>query len=193
MPTRRYEQRLRATSAEQTRRRILDAMYEQLPMIASVDAIARQAGVARSTVYLIFGSRAGLFDALTRDVIDRGGFDDLVRAVQSPDPREHLRGAIAANTRIYGRERDALCALRSVETSLDGALQRAEQGRLGGLEFLATRLDDKGLLIVPKAEAIDLLWMLTGFDTFDTLYTGRGLTTDEIATMLVRTAERALL
>ena len=67
MATRPYEQRQRAEAAEQTRRRILDAVIERLRKApaepVSVDRIAEMAGVARSTVYAIFGSRAGLFDA----------------------------------------------------------------------------------------------------------------------------------
>jgi AcrR family transcriptional regulator len=191
--TRRYEQRLRAATAEQTRARILDAAYEQLPTVPSVDAVARQAGVARSTVYLVFGSRAGLFDALFRDVLDRGGFDEVVLAVQDPDPLAHLRGSLRAGARMYGSERDALFALRAMEKSLDGALDRAEHGRLGGMEHLANRLAEHALLAVPWEVAVDTLWLLSSFETFDTLYTGRGLTVDEVAARLVQTAERALL
>ncbi|MDT3445081.1 MULTISPECIES: TetR/AcrR family transcriptional regulator [unclassified Pseudofrankia] len=193
MATRRYEQRLRAQSAEQTRRRILDTVYDQLPKIPSVDAVARQAGVARSTVYLVFGSRAGLFDALLRDVSERGGFADLVLAVQDPDPLTHLRGAVVANTRIYGRQRDALVALRAEAASLEGALERMEQGRLGGLIHLANRLDEHGLLAVAKDVAVDVLWTLTGFEAFDALHTGRGLPVDDVAARLLVTAERTLL
>ena len=54
------------------------------------------AGVARSTVYLIFGSRAGLFDAVARDLLDRGGFDRIVRAVGHPDARETCAAGSAA-------------------------------------------------------------------------------------------------
>jgi transcriptional regulator GlxA family with amidase domain len=53
MATRRYEQRRRAQTAEETRRRVLEAVYEQLreapAQPVSVDRIARTAGVARST------------------------------------------------------------------------------------------------------------------------------------------------
>src|SRR5688500_4015685 len=105
MSTRPYQQRLRAVSAEETRRRILDAMYGQLPVFASVDALAREAGVARSTVYLLFGSRAGLFDALAEDVLSRAGLADLVRAVKHPEPLAHLRGAVRANTRMFAGQR----------------------------------------------------------------------------------------
>jgi AcrR family transcriptional regulator len=91
MGTRKYEQRLRAETAEETRRHILDAVYERLRAApaqpVSVEQVARTARVARSTVYLIFGSRAGLFDAVAKDLMERGGFDRVVTAVAHPDAR----------------------------------------------------------------------------------------------------------
>jgi hypothetical protein len=43
------------------------------------------------------------------------------------------------------------------------------------------------------ADQVDVLWMLTSFEAFDVLYTGRGLPADEVAARLVRTAERSVL
>jgi hypothetical protein len=37
------------------------------------------------------------------------------------------------------------------------------------------------------------LWVLTSFDGFDLLYSGRGLSADEVARVLVHVAERSLL
>ena len=74
MATGRYEQRLRAEAAEETRRRILDAVYERLREApsepVSVDA-GRPDGAASPArpSTSIFGSRAGLFDALADDLL----------------------------------------------------------------------------------------------------------------------------
>ncbi len=109
MPRRKYEQRVRAESAEATRRRILDAAFEAIRASpgqpVSVDAIARAAGASRSTVYLVFGSRTGLLEALRRDVIDRAGYQDLLEATSHPDAREHLRGGIRVGVRIFAADR----------------------------------------------------------------------------------------
>ena len=103
VPTRRYEQRLRAQTAEETRRRVLDALYDQLRATpaqpVSVDRIARTADVARSTVYVIFGSRAGLFDAFAADLLESGGFQRVLDAVADPDPRVTLRDEAGASAR----------------------------------------------------------------------------------------------
>jgi AcrR family transcriptional regulator len=203
MATRRYEQRLRAQAAEETRRRILDAVYERLreapSQPVSVDRIARMAGVARSTVYLIFGSRAGLFDALARDIMERGGFGELLEAVRHPDAREHLRGGIAAGARIFAAERDVLRTLYSMslldEEAVGAAIRRSEADRAKGMQRLARRLDEQGLLRddVGVDDAAHLLWIFTGFDAYDQLFTGRGLPLEEVTRLLIAGAERAVL
>src|SRR5689334_25070099 len=110
MTTRRYEQKLRAAAAEDTRRRILEAVHDRVRAApsepVSVEKVAQDAGVARSTVYLIFGSRAGLFEALGQFLLDRAGFHRIVEAVQLPDAREALRASLRAAVEVYADERD---------------------------------------------------------------------------------------
>jgi len=201
--TRKYEQRLRAESAEQTRRRILDAVYQRLhdapTTPVSVEQVARAAGVSRSTVYLVFGSRAGLFDALTDDLWwQRAGFQQVVDAVADPDARRHLRGGIAGGVRVFAAHRDVFRALFSMAEldadAVGGAISRIEQNRAGGMVHLAQRLAEQDLLRaeVSVEQAADLLWLLTSFDAFDQLYTGRGLPADEVAGLLIAAAERSL-
>src|SRR5688500_5365748 len=105
MATRKYEQRLRAETAEETRRRILETVYQRLrdaptePL--SLDKVAQGARVARSTIYKVFGSRTGLLDAFADDLWARSGLGELTEAVAHDDVREHLRGGIAAASRMF--------------------------------------------------------------------------------------------
>ncbi len=202
MTTRRYEQRLRAETAEETRRRILDAVYARLRAAptqpVSLEQVAREARVARSTIYLIFGSRAGLFDAIAIDVLERGGFARVVEAVAHPDAREHLLQGIRAGMEMYAAYRDVHRVLFSTAAldpeSTAGAMQRANEGRAGGAEYMAKRLAEQGLLRpeVTEQEAANILYLMTSFDTFDQLYTERGLPVDEVSRIMVGTAERAV-
>jgi AcrR family transcriptional regulator len=203
MTTRRYEQRARAAAAEETRRRILDAMRERLRAApsepVSVEKVAQDAGVARSTVYLIFGSRAGVFEALGRDLLERAGFARIVAAVELPDARDALRTSFEASVDVYAAERDVARALSSMARinpdAVGGAFDVIDHGRADGLLFLATRLRQQGYLrpdITPE-EAADILWLITGFDSFDELYTTRKLTTAQVADRLIAIAERTLL
>ncbi|WP_317762852.1 TetR/AcrR family transcriptional regulator [Rhodococcus opacus] len=203
MATRKYEQRLRAEAAEETRRNILDAVYDRLRRApstpVSVEQVARAAGVSRSTVYLVFGSRAGLFDALTTDLWwHRAGFQAVVDAVEHPDAREHLRGGIDSGVRVFAAHRDVFRALFSMAQldadAVGGAIARIEENRAGGMAHLAQRLAEQEVLRpeVTVDEAADLLWLLASFDSFDQLYTGRNLPVADVSRTLITTAERSL-
>lgn len=63
------------------------------------------------------------------------------------------------------------------------------------MAFLAERLAEQGVLRpeVSAAEAADVLWVVTSFDSFDLLYPGRSLSVEQIVDRLVTTAERSLL
>jgi AcrR family transcriptional regulator len=201
--TRRYEQRQRAESAEETRRRILDAVYEELRAAparpVSVDRIARNAGVARSTVYVIFGSRAGLFDEFTADLLQRGGFERVLEAIANPDPRVTVRDGIAGGVHTMAAHRDVFRALISMAAidpdAVGGSFQREEERRARGMMRLAQRLQSAGALRegLGAKGAADLLWVLTSFDAFDLLYSGRGLPAERVARELVGIAERSVL
>jgi AcrR family transcriptional regulator len=203
MASRRYEQRLRAATAAETRRRILDAVLERLreaPAEAvSLERVARMAGVARSTVYLIFESRAGLFDAFAADLFERAGYDRLLEAVRVDDAWESARGGIRAGVEVYAAERDAFRALYSMEEldpeAIGDTIRRSEERRAAGMEWVARRLHEQRYLRqgVGVSEAAHLLWIQASFDAFDLLYSGRGLPANRVADLLVAMAERSLL
>ncbi|MGE4178065.1 MAG: TetR/AcrR family transcriptional regulator [Thermoleophilia bacterium] len=198
-----YQQTVRAETTEETRQRVLDALHERLREApdrpVSVDEVARRAKVARSTVYLAFGSRTGLFDALTDHLLRGEGFDRIVASVRHPDVLEAMRGALAGGVAQYAAHQDVfrvLVAMARLDPEGVGpSIDRAEAQRADGIGRLAGRLHDQGFLRpgLTARDAADLIWVLASFDTFDTLTTARGLSDDEAAATIVRTAEAALL
>ncbi|MEO3860389.1 TetR/AcrR family transcriptional regulator [Acrocarpospora sp. B8E8] len=203
MNTRKYEQRLRADTAAENRRRILQAAYDRLREAPSeplsLDKVANKARVARSTIYVIFESRAGLFDAVFRDLLDRAGFDRIVTAVAHHDAGEHLRGSLRAGAHVYAAERGVVRAIYSMAAlhadALADTVRHDEVGRAEGMRHLAQRLADQNLLRadITVQEATDILYVISSFDTFDLLFTGRGLAADEVADRLIAMAESALV
>ncbi len=200
--TRKYEQRLRADSAEETRRRILHALAAQLREApaepVALDAVAGRAKVARSTIYTVFGSRAGLFDEFVADLWERTGLSALTAAVAITDARTHLREGIAAANRMYAADRGiyrVLFSLASIDPAgVGGATRKKEQNRAGGMVYLAQRLREGRALRsdVTDEQAVDTLWVLCSFETFDALYSGRGLTVAQATELTVTMAERML-
>jgi AcrR family transcriptional regulator len=202
MATRRYEQRVRAEEAARTRTRIIEAVFRYLRKApagpVAIDEIAGMARVARSTVYAIFGSRAGLFDAVGRELAERSGYARLLDAKHQPDARDHLRAGIRASSEMLTANRDIYRALRSMaqldENAVGGVVRRMDEERAGGMARLAARLAEQGALRkdLSVEDAEHVLWVLTSFESFDALYTGRGMSTDRAVELLIDTAERAL-
>ena len=164
----------------------------------SVDEVAQAAGVARSTIYLIFGSRAGLFDALAAELFKTGEFALVESAAANPDARESLRDSALGGVRMFAAHRDVFRVLYSMAQldakAVGGAVQRLEAARAGGMSRLAARLADSRSAAQRRhaEEAAHVLWLLSSFDAFDVLFTGRGLGVDEVAELLTAVAERAL-
>jgi AcrR family transcriptional regulator len=203
VPTRRYEQRARAEEADRTRRRIVDAALERLRDApaepVSMERIASMAGVARSTVYAIFGSRAGLFDAVGVELRSRGGYDRLVQASHDDDARAALRGGLRAASEMLAASRDSYRTLHSMAkldpAAVGGSVHRWEEERARAMARIAAQLHEQGHLRdgISVQEADDILWVITSFESFDLLYSGRGLPLDTVVERLTETAERALM
>jgi AcrR family transcriptional regulator len=202
MSKRRYRQQARAEAAEATRQRVLDALYELLrdrpAEPVSVDEVAQHARVSRSTVYLVFGSRGGLFDALTESLLAGAGYDRIQEAVLHPDARETLRGGLEGGVRMYAAHHDVLRVLYAAgKLDPDGAgraIARSERRRYESMGWLADRLAEQDQLSpdVPPERAAHVIWLLASFDAYD-LLVARGLEPEDVTRILTETAERALL
>jgi AcrR family transcriptional regulator len=202
MTTRPYEQRVRAEEAERTRMRIIEAVFERLREApaepVAIDRIASMAGVARSTVYAIFGSRSGLFEAVGRELAERSGYARVLEAKYEPDARDHLRAGFEAASAMLSAHPELYRALHSMakldERAVGGAVARENRERAAGMRRLARRLSEQGHLRegLSAGDAAHILWVLTSFEALDLLRTGRGLSTERAARLLVDAAEHAL-
>jgi len=201
--TRRYQQRRRAEDAARTRQRIIDAVVERLRVApaepVAIETIAAMAGVARSTVYAVFGTRAGLFDAVGAQLHERAGYGRLVEASHQADARKALCDGLRAASTMLAADRDIWRALRSMaqldQEAVGGSVQRWEEERAAGMRRIAHQLHAQDHLRpgVSAGEANDVLWLITSFESFDLLYTGRGLPLDTVIERLTQMAERALM
>ncbi len=186
MSPRPYHSEQRRAAASQTRTRIVDAARALLASEGglaafSVDAVAREAGVARMTVYYQFRSRLGLLEALFDDLAQRGGMSGLPAAFSTRDPLEALDGLIATFCRFWESDRLLLRRLRAAATAdpeLEPALRARDERRRMALRPLLDRL--------ALPDLVDLLWTLTSFETYDALAGSRPV--DEVAALLSRTA-----
>jgi hypothetical protein len=115
-----------------------------------------------------------------------------------PDAIESLREGIRAIVTMYASERDILRAIHSMAQldaeAVGGSVQKLDEGQAAGMTLRARRLAEQGALRpdVTQTQAAHVLWLLTSFDAFDVLYTGRSMPAEEVADTLTTTAERTL-
>src|SRR6266568_3032806 len=119
MSPRPYRLGQRQMITEQTRTRILAAARELLMERSgfssfSLDAVARQADVARMTVYHQFGSKIGLLEALCDSLAAYGGIEQLAAAFRRPDPLEALDDYIGVFGRFWDSDRLVTRRLRGL-------------------------------------------------------------------------------
>ena len=200
-PKRPYRQRLRAESSAMTRQRIIDAARQVLttqPLRSfNLSEVAELARVVRSTIYTVFGSREGLLRAVAQDMTERGGWERMREAFRDPDAWAAIRRNLEEGTRMVASEHPVILAISVLAmVDPDAAVVAAEMDevRLRGLRSLARRLGEQGYLRpeLDHEQAVEILWVLTSWNSFDQLYSGRGLDQPAAAQRLVTMARLTL-
>jgi AcrR family transcriptional regulator len=201
MSPRPYNLGRRQESAEQTRARIVEAARELL--MASdgysgftMEAVARQAGVARMTVYYQFESKVGLLEAVSDDLARRGHMERLAEAFTQPTALLALEKFVETFARFWGADRVITRRLRAL-AALDSDFEQVVRGRDGWRRNAARALVGKFVAEhgrpPPESleETISLLFTVTSFESFDTL-AGPDQTPEEVAPLILRLAQAAL-
>jgi AcrR family transcriptional regulator len=200
MSPRAYSLGQRRGPIDRGRQQILDAARRLLAGSESytaftVDAVARQADVARATVYYQFGSKAGLLEAVCDTLAEAGQMSELAAAFTEPDPREGLRRFIGCFGQFWSADRAAmrrLRALAALDPDVGAVISARDQRRQEGLTVLAGRLAGASVLAAEPGHAVRALFMLTSFETFDAL-AGPDQDLTAVVPDIVRLAETALL
>jgi AcrR family transcriptional regulator len=196
MSPRPYRLGQRQVLTEQARERILTAARELLMTSDgfsgfSIDAVARQADVARMTVYHQFGSKIGLLEALTDALAAQGGMQQLASAFRERDPLDALDTYIAVFSRFWDADRlvtRRLRALAALDPDFEHVIQARNERRRQGLRVLVGRLAKPPETV---DEAVAILYTLLSFESFDTL-AGPTRSLEEVAPIVQRLARSAL-
>lgn len=192
---RRYDSPRRREQAAETRRKILNAaeglFARQGYAATAMPAIADEAGVALKTVYLAFGTKAGVLHGLWD--VRLGGDDQPVpvterawyrQLLSSSDPVALLRTAARQSRTVKERAGDVMVVIRQaavVEPALAELWSTIETEFRMVLGGFAGRLSELGALAVDVdvVRATDLLWTLNHPDTWYLLVRGCGWTADQ--------------
>jgi AcrR family transcriptional regulator len=162
----------------------------------TIEAIARQADVARMTVYYQFGSKAGLLEALCDVLAERGGMDQLSAAFKQKDPLAALTAFIAVFSRFWNADRlvtRRLRALAALDPDFEQVIRARDERRREGLRVIVGRIAERHGRPARESreEAVDVLSSLLSFESFDTL-AGPTRSLEEVAPIVQRLARAAL-
>jgi AcrR family transcriptional regulator len=173
MSPRPYRLGKRQSGTQETRERIIAAARALLTdpgtTAFTVEAVAERADVARMTVYYQFKSKGKLLEALFDDLGRRANMRQLGVVFRKDDPLEGLAGLVDVFCRLFQSERVLLRRLNALAV-LDPDVERAmsERGswRREALTVLVGRFK---LGKREREELIDVLHVLTSFETYDAL------------------------
>jgi TetR/AcrR family transcriptional regulator, regulator of cefoperazone and chloramphenicol sensitivity len=170
----------RARIAAAARQLILNEGYE----VATIEAIAREAGVATPTVYAVYGSKRRILTEL----IDRAAFGPAYQALVGEvkdltDPVARLRLSARIARQVYDSERLEFDLLRKagvVIPELAAIEHEKECGRYEGQASTITLLVQSGQLRsgLDEKEARDVFWTLTARDIYRMLVIEREWSSD---------------
>ena len=180
MSARAYRLGKREAGVEVTRDRIVRAARELFSdtgfLGASLDDVAKRAGVARATVYYQFESKYGLLDGVIVNAQQAQKAAGIVRAREHKDAIAGLRlyfqeickfwmGDYILFRNVYG--------IASVDPEAAKLFDGYDDRRRELLTWLVKRLADQGKLRegVGQQYATNVLWLLSSFRSFDQLHT----------------------
>ena len=200
--TRAYRLGKRAVTAAETHQRIIDAAREVISESgiggASLGIIAERSGVTRTTVYQQFGSKDELMLSVLNDALDNADVQSVRKALQQRDAAKAARGMLRASCRFWAGEYalfSKVKGLAGVDDAAASANANKEGVRRGHIVNLAHRLAEQGQLRpgVGEDRAMQMLQLLSSYETFDHLHRIGGMRTETIAGLIIEMADRAVL
>ncbi len=201
MSPRPYQLGQRQTASDQTRTRILAATRALLMAPDgysrfSIETVARQANVARMTVYHQFGSKLGLLEALCDALAASGGMEQIASAFRQSEPLAVLNQYI----KIFGHFWDVdrlvmrrLRALAALDPDFEQVIRARDEWRRQGVRAIMQQIVEKQRPSLSETfdETVDVLFTLTSFETFDTL-AGAARSLEEVVPVVQRLARAAI-
>ena len=200
---RKYHSTVRQQQADQTRLAIAKAarklIFTKGYEAATIDTIAREAGVAAQTVYAVFGSKRGILTELLDQDSFGPDYQELIRQVQeTTDPEVKVRFPARFARQIHDAQSSTFDRFRGagvVAPDLDSLEKERECRRYEAQKHLIEFLYQSGRLKkgLTMATARDILWALTGRELYRMLVRERAWSSQAYEMWLAETIAAALI
>jgi AcrR family transcriptional regulator len=210
LPRRKYDASRRQAQAEETRRHILEAAHklfvERGYAGATIEAIAREAGVALKTVYAVFKNKRRILVALLGESSSSSGEGNIPlleragpRSVgQERDQRRQIQmfgQVVADNLTGAAYTSEIIHAAAKAEPDVEKLEQKLNRQRWQHMAHAVRQFARNGPLRneMDEAEATETVYALTSPEVFLLLVRDRGWSKEEYAQWLADILARALL
>ena len=142
---------------------------------ATVEEVAKKAGVSRATLYQHFPSRLDLVDTMCDTFAENPALVSVRESVVLPDLDEALEETIGDTVRFWSSEYAILRQLygaTAVDPAARDLVERQLSDRRGEMQRLVRRLDEGGVLRsgLKRAQALAHMLVLTSFGTYSELH-----------------------
>jgi AcrR family transcriptional regulator len=182
---------------DQNRLRILASARAQLEsqgfLSFTLDSLARESGITRQTIHNLFGTKAGVLEALFDQIALDSGMERMPSVMTQRDPGAMLNGFVEVFTGFWSRNRILLRRIHgiaAIDPEFGAAVEARNQRRRGAaarvIEVLG-KSGDRG-----ASEMRSALYALTSFEFYDALAESCS-NENEAAGMVRSIVEKAIL
>ncbi len=186
----------RLEQSDVRRRKILASAREQLesgglPNL-TLEALAHASGVTRQTVHNLFGTKAGVIEALFDQIALGGGLEQMRSVMQQADPIVMLKGFVEVFTTFWSKDRLLVRRIHGI-AAVDPEFGVAVAARNQRRRMASSRVVDvvRGSSAQDRDRNSALLYAVTSFEFFDALAESCG-NAEEAARIVQETAIRAV-
>jgi AcrR family transcriptional regulator len=181
--------------SDRKRTKILAAARTQLEsngfLSLTLDGLARASGVTRQTIYNLFGTKAGVLEALFDQLAIEGGMQRMREVMQQTDASALLPAFVKVFTDFWSQDRIFVRRIRGI-AAIDPEFGAAVVARNQRRQMAATRIVDRLGKWKDPTQARNkaaVLWALTSFEFFDALAEASG-SVEDAADLVLSLAKR---
>lgn len=131
----------------------------------SIDAVAKQAGVTRATVYNQFESKQGLLAAVFDTIAEQGGLFELSQVFTETDAEKSLRRAVAIFSKFWGTHTQTVPKFIAFG-ELDAEAGVILSERIERRRKLMTQIVGRMQSVRSPADLVDVLFALTSAEFY---------------------------
>ena len=138
----------------------------------TLDGLARESGVTRQTIHNLFGTKAGVLEALFDQLAIDGGMERMRSVMQQREPEAMLTSFVEVFSGFWMKDRmliRRIHGIAAVDPEFGVAIEARNQRRRGAAVRVIDVIDRSTRNAEDKAQRSTILYALTSFEFFDTL------------------------